>query len=181
MYQRPFTADNKADMSLEFKSKEIKLQPKEIPKEFHRNEICDFINRLLIADPEKRLGHDGIYELKQHPWFNGFNWEGLKNRKIISSFIPKLGEFRFRTNLSSKFSLNYSEEQINKILSDEQFQNKFSTYTYLDKIKKDYMKCVAIGASFFKEHFTLKNNKHRSTKNIFLQGYENMILNNKEN
>ena len=87
MYQRPFTADNKADMSLEFKSKEIKLQPKEIPKEFHRNEICDFINRLLIADPEKRLGHDGIYELKQHPWFNGFNWEGLKNRKIISYMI----------------------------------------------------------------------------------------------
>ena len=181
MYQRPFTADNKADMILEFKSKEIRLQPKEIPKEFHRNEICDFINRLLIADPEKRLGHDGIYELKQHAWFNGFNWEGLKNRKIISSFIPKLGEFRFRNNLSSKFPMNYSEEQINKILSDEQFQHKFSTYTYLDKIKKDYMKCVAIGASFFKEHFNLKNNKHRSTKNIFLQGYENMLLNNKEN
>jgi protein-serine/threonine kinase len=43
----------------------------------------------LICDPQNRLGHmRGATELKEHPFFSGVNWEGL--RKIRAPFEPKL-------------------------------------------------------------------------------------------
>ena len=38
-------------------------------------ESKDFTERLLILDPEGRLGSSGIHELIKHPWFDGFQWE----------------------------------------------------------------------------------------------------------
>lgn len=45
--------------------------------------------RGLICDPQNRLGHmRGATELKEHPFFSGVNWDGL--RKIRAPFEPKL-------------------------------------------------------------------------------------------
>lgn len=38
----------------------------------------DFLQKLLVRDPEKRLGSmRGVKELKEHPFFNGINWQTL--------------------------------------------------------------------------------------------------------
>lgn len=43
----------------------------------------------LICDSQNRLGRShGAAELKQHPFFHGVNWDGL--RKIRAPFEPKL-------------------------------------------------------------------------------------------
>lgn len=34
-------------------------------------ESKDLIEKLLNPDPEKRLGANGIEEIKAHPWFEG--------------------------------------------------------------------------------------------------------------
>ncbi|SMQ46474.1 unnamed protein product [Zymoseptoria tritici ST99CH_3D7] len=45
--------------------------------------------RSLICDPANRLGRvSGAQELKNHPFFHGVNWDGL--RKIRAPFEPKL-------------------------------------------------------------------------------------------
>lgn len=156
-------------MKEEFKNKVINVQPQDIPQGFHAKEICDFINRLLIVNPEKRLGTNGIQEIKEHPWFTGFNWENLKNKKIISSFIPKIGETRVKRNLSKTNSHgNYTEKEINKIISNEEFQKNFENYNYYDPQKCNNSKNPIINGSFFKGRFNLKQ-KFRSTKNLFLQ------------
>lgn len=41
------------------------------------NELEDFINRLLTLDPKNRLGTNGVEEVKNHPFFDGINWDDL--------------------------------------------------------------------------------------------------------
>lgn len=51
-------------------------------------EAEDFIKR-LICDAENRLGRiGGAHEIKQHPFFRGVQWDGL--RRIRAPFEPKL-------------------------------------------------------------------------------------------
>ena len=50
-------------------------------------ELFDFIFKLYKKDIKERLGYNSIYELINHPWFNGFNWKKLENKKIILRLI----------------------------------------------------------------------------------------------
>ena len=53
----------------------------EIP-EFVPPEATDIIQKLLKINPQQRLGCNGIKEIKEHPFFDGINWEEmLKNNK----------------------------------------------------------------------------------------------------
>ncbi|XP_066456607.1 cGMP-dependent protein kinase 2-like [Eleutherodactylus coqui] len=46
----------------------------------------DLIRRLCRINPAERLGNrkNGISDIRKHKWFQGFNWEGLRNRKLLS-------------------------------------------------------------------------------------------------
>jgi len=37
-------------------------------------EMKDFISRLLQRDQSKRLGANGVEEIKSHPWFEGIDF-----------------------------------------------------------------------------------------------------------
>ena len=52
-------------------------------------EASDFINKLLMRKPEKRLGYRGAYELMRHPWLKYYPWKDLYNKKIQAPFIPR--------------------------------------------------------------------------------------------
>jgi serine/threonine protein kinase len=56
----------------------------------------DFISKLLVKDPRKRLGggKDDAEELKRHPFLKGMNWSDLAQKKIWAPFKPqKTNEF----------------------------------------------------------------------------------------
>jgi len=40
-------------------------------------EAVDFVNRLIQRKPSNRLGNNGGYEIKLHPWFKNFPWSKL--------------------------------------------------------------------------------------------------------
>lgn len=43
----------------------------------------DLIKKLLCRDPRKRLGaNKDSEEIKEHPFFEGINWEDVFNRKL---------------------------------------------------------------------------------------------------
>ncbi|XP_075697786.1 cGMP-dependent protein kinase 2-like [Rhinoderma darwinii] len=46
----------------------------------------DLIRRLCRINPAERLGNrkNGISDIRKQKWFQGFNWEGLRNRKLLS-------------------------------------------------------------------------------------------------
>ncbi|KAJ2747346.1 serine/threonine protein kinase [Coemansia sp. BCRC 34301] len=44
---------------------------------------CDMVERILVIEPETRLGstqRGGFKELKAHPFFHGFDWQGVPTR-----------------------------------------------------------------------------------------------------
>mmetsp|Transcript_34812 Transcript_34812/g.31346 ORF Transcript_34812/g.31346 Transcript_34812/m.31346 type:complete len:212 (+) Transcript_34812:1506-2141(+) len=42
-------------------------------------EAYDLINKLLVLDPEKRLGANGAQEIKDHIFFRGFHWDTFRD------------------------------------------------------------------------------------------------------
>lgn len=40
----------------------------------YKDVVVDFTNQLILKDPRKRLGAKGIHEIKNHPFFEYFNW-----------------------------------------------------------------------------------------------------------
>ena len=51
------------------------------------SENCiDFLNKLIISEPEKRIGFKDINELKNHSWLNGYDWNNLEKQKMNSPF-----------------------------------------------------------------------------------------------
>ncbi|KAK9055041.1 hypothetical protein SSX86_026121 [Deinandra increscens subsp. villosa] len=49
-------------------------------------EVIDLITKLLVVDENERLGSKGVDSVKSHMWFNGVNWESIKNG---SCTVPK--------------------------------------------------------------------------------------------
>lgn len=50
----------------------------EVTKKKVKNEIIrDFITKLLIKNPDERLGANGVDEIKAHPFFKEINWDDL--------------------------------------------------------------------------------------------------------
>mmetsp|Transcript_38531 Transcript_38531/g.28380 ORF Transcript_38531/g.28380 Transcript_38531/m.28380 type:complete len:109 (+) Transcript_38531:1885-2211(+) len=64
-----------------------------MPK-FLSQEAMDLIRRLLDRHPMQRLGSRGASEVKKHPFFNGIDWDDVKNRKtfppVRKKKLPKL-------------------------------------------------------------------------------------------
>ncbi|XP_015785761.1 cGMP-dependent protein kinase 1 isoform X1 [Tetranychus urticae] len=48
------------------------------------------IKKLCKDNPSERLGYqkDGIDDIRKHKWFDGFYWEGLRNRTLTPPIVP---------------------------------------------------------------------------------------------
>jgi serine/threonine protein kinase len=71
-------------IKLENNVTDIIINYKEI-KNYSSNCI-DFLNKLIISDPKKRIGFNDINELKNHSWFRGFDWNKLEKKQIDPPF-----------------------------------------------------------------------------------------------
>ena len=49
-------------------------------------EAADFINKCICRKAADRLGNNGAYELKRHPWLADFPWGELEARTLESPF-----------------------------------------------------------------------------------------------
>ncbi|KAI5077965.1 hypothetical protein GOP47_0007789 [Adiantum capillus-veneris] len=57
----------------------------QVPEDMSAN-AKDLIDKLLIEDPNTRLGANGAAEVKRHPFFKNINWDTLARQK--AAFIP---------------------------------------------------------------------------------------------
>ncbi|KAK7791456.1 hypothetical protein R5R35_001379 [Gryllus longicercus] len=63
----------------------------DFPRNITRNAMA-LIKKLCRDNPAERLGYQkgGISEIQKHKWFDGFNWEGLRNLTLIPPIIPQV-------------------------------------------------------------------------------------------
>ncbi|RWS28116.1 ribosomal protein S6 kinase-like protein [Leptotrombidium deliense] len=100
----PFTVEGEKNTQQEISRRILKSHPP-IPNHMS-SEVQDFINRLLIKDPKKRLGggRDDAWELKRHPFFRQINWNDLSKRIIKAPFTPKINGELDVSNFAEEFT-----------------------------------------------------------------------------
>lgn len=104
----PFTVDGEKNTQQDISRRILKLEPP-IPKELSP-ELRNFISRLLVKDPRRRLGGGprDAEELKEHPFFTNapvpFSWEALELREIKPPFVPCITHESDTSNFSEEFT-----------------------------------------------------------------------------
>ncbi|XP_041353534.1 ribosomal protein S6 kinase alpha-5-like [Gigantopelta aegis] len=98
----PFTVDGEKNSQAEISRRILKCNPP-IPKSFSP-QVKDFIQKLLIKDPARRLGSRGAEEVKKHPFFKGLDWDLLAKNKIPAPFVPQIGHELDVSNFSEEFT-----------------------------------------------------------------------------
>ena len=110
-------------------AKQIQLTIDDVKYRKWSYESADFINQLIIRKPELRLGYQGIAMIKEHNWFEDFNWNELSKRKLVAPFIPEGKE-----NVNWKYvqrSENETKERYEMCLNNkEKDDGLFLDYTF---------------------------------------------------
>ena len=102
-------------------------------------ESADFINRLLVKNPKRRLGYNGIRELKNHCWFRGFNFNDLYEFKIKSPFNIK----DVKSDIYIRQINNETYKRYKKIMKSHEYKNAFKNFLYFNlydqNLSKDFL------------------------------------------
>jgi len=89
----------------------------------------DLIVRLLTADLGKRAGCGmfGALEIRDHPWFDGFNWDDVKHRRVSGPLKSNVHPLsldealeRQRQSTDSEYDDEYDEDAQEDLTKDDQ-------------------------------------------------------------
>lgn len=82
----PFYSPNREELISKIRNEEIFF-----PRYLSLS-VQDLLQKLLVKDPEQRLGscYEGASEIKNHPWFDGFEWDSLLSKEVRAPFVPVL-------------------------------------------------------------------------------------------
>ncbi len=118
-----------------------------MPNYFSEN-VKDLLLKLLVRDPNQRLGSKGAEEIKQHAFFQNINWEDLKNLKIKAPIIPTLTRPDDLRNFDKVIfkkmqgNINFSKEYTNEPVAETPVKNigiindprnQIKNFTYIQK------------------------------------------------
>ena len=150
----PFWSKNDNDKEISMRVKNFKKYLS-IPKEVKISKEAKKLIYDFLSESERRLGKNGLDEIKNHIFFKNFDWENIRNMK--PPYVPKLFvydkdklNFRiFRKSLkfyTSKEKIN-NNKNIFEIKQEKEKENKFKKinlnfydFDYnreLDKLKYD--------------------------------------------
>lgn len=87
------------------------------------SEPCIEFMLALIADAPERLGRNGVEEIKAHPWFEGIEWESLRQRK--APYVPKKTK-EMRASLDELKQTDASSPKYQRLI--EEITQNFDTF-----------------------------------------------------
>ncbi len=79
MLKRPYAGKTRKEIREQILSKQIQISSCETTWSV---DSIDIVNRLIQRKPANRLGLNGSGDVKNHPWFTDFDWEGLRKRSL---------------------------------------------------------------------------------------------------
>ena len=164
---RPYNGKNRKEIKEQILKAQAEIKPQDINDNWSK-ESADFINKLLIREPEKRLGYKSIKELKEHPWLKYYPWALIKDKKLPSPFIPE-NKDNFDKRYCEKAE-KIGEETNNRyedILAEEKIDNIFINFYFNENEDKRRIKRNKI------ETYNTNINNIKSKNNKFLIIKEN--------
>ena len=178
---RPYLGKTKHEVKQLILTKQAKVEYDELPDDYH-DECADFINELIQRKPKKRLGRNNIYELINHPWFDGFDWENLKTKKLKAGYIPKIGD-----NFDKKYCLASNKigtdtmERYKEITRDSNYINIFKDFS-CDKIPEEFLTMKKNNKYGDGAYISSSNNSTTSiSRNNNVKNSKKMILEHQKN
>ncbi|CAB3410761.1 unnamed protein product [Caenorhabditis bovis] len=84
----PFTVDGAANSSKDI-AKRILTKKVPFPKNMDPD-ARDFISQLLEKKLEKRLGFNGVHEIKNHRFFHDIDWDAAEKRQLKPVIVPRI-------------------------------------------------------------------------------------------
>ena len=95
----PFLHKNTHQTTKLIKSGRV-IFPDPVKHKIHMSEqFKDFICKLLEKNPKRRLGHNGVHEVRDHPWFDDIDWKKLLRKEIKSPFVPEIKNDKPKGNI----------------------------------------------------------------------------------
>ena len=141
--ERPYKGKNRKEIKDKINKEQIQLTMNEQIKNNYQDidninsgenwskESINFINNLLMRNPEERLGYKGINELKQHLWLKYYPWNLIKNKALPSPFIPSdSGNFDDKYCKGEDYIGEETKIRYVEILSKVNYDNCFNDFYY---------------------------------------------------
>ncbi len=126
--KRPYNGKTRKEIRDQVISREVKLKNCNLPLNWDEN-LIDFINGLLKRKIKNRLGHNGISEIKNHPFLNDVNWEEIEKMNLQSPFIF-YGEDNFDKSYANKKDEEYDELKIEEYVKLINDSNVYCNFYY---------------------------------------------------
>jgi len=100
----PFTVEGDKNTQADISKRILNAEP--LMPDFLSPLVRDFILRLLVKDPQKRLGGGpgDAAEVKAHPFFSVIDWGDLLRRDLPAPFVPRIGSPTDVSNFSEEFT-----------------------------------------------------------------------------
>jgi serine/threonine protein kinase len=146
MKKRPYIGKNRQEIKEKMSKEQVQIKQNQIPKGWS-HEIADFINKLLIKNPENRLGYKGISEIKFHPWLRYYDWKLIYLKKEKAPFIPPKKIICSEEDVFDRKDSNAAK--FLKIKQSELYQKAFIDFKYFNKYSK---KCQEEVKKFINPH-----------------------------
>ena len=131
--QRPYIGKNRKEIKHEILQRQAKIDEDDVPEGWSLESV-DFINKCMKRKESRRLGYNkGVIELKEHKWFQDFDWEGLYNKTISAPFVPKrTGNYDKKYCEGIEKISDATLERYQTYLKKKNFKNIFIGYTYIN-------------------------------------------------
>ena len=169
---RPYLGRSRQEIKEVVFNFQAKIYDEDIPENWSKESV-DFINKLLLRKPNKRLGYkNGINELKKHIWFKDIDWEKLEKKEIEAPFLPDKNSENFDKEYCEEID-NVSEETIERYrqyIADELFPDVFQGYTFCN---------WNVGEQILIERHKQFKNKNKNIKKEYIS--KTYVINNNSN
>ena len=89
----------------------------------------NLINKLLEKDPGKRLGREGLEEIKKEPFFSSIDFDSIKNKKYKALYIPNINESDLTNNFEEEYlNLDIKESPVGKWVEIDEYNKIFKNF-----------------------------------------------------
>lgn len=106
----------------------VEMEP-EYPEQYFTPIAKSFLKSLMMKDPKRRLGFNGIKEIKQHQWFDPVDFGLLEAGYLDPPFVPDMAAINAESR--SRVGPPPGDEKYAKVKLTKEFEESLSGFPYM--------------------------------------------------